>query len=738
MKLRTKILIFVASCIAVFCGLFVSLAYVILLPAAERTEALVMEQNRRRFESRLETRLGGLSQSGGDWAYWDDAAKFVTDRNAKFIRENLNAASFKESAIEFVMIWDSQDQPVVGRMQRWPTEEPVVVPAEMVAELASIPRVFQHAPEGELLGLTRTSLGVLMLSAQPIANSNGTGPVRGTMLVGSLLRGAELTELHAHEPFGVELAPAAEQPRPGAWQATADDGRPVLVLSETELAGRFTLPDLKTGVAATVELRAPRTLYLQQVQSIHLVLVAVGASSVVLMIVVGLLVEVLFLRRLVRLQLEVRELRDEAGIQRLEATGGTPEFRRLGQDIAAMARGWREAQLQAEAASQAKGAFLATMSHEIRTPMNGVLGFTSLLRGTALTSEQNEYVTTIEQSGEILLALINDILDLSKLELHRVELERQPVVLQDLINEIGVLFSPRLRAKGVRLAFDCAAEVPPAVLADALRLRQVMFNLVGNAAKFTQHGEVRVRISRMTDAADLTGKTCSLCFEIMDTGIGLSEEQRVRLFQPFTQADSSTTRQFGGTGLGLAISQRLVSLMGGTIGVESQSGQGARFFFSIRVPVMEEPPNATALATAVPLQTAPRYGERILVVEDNVVNRRMISMMLSRLHCDADYAENGAEAVTKAATVDQTYSLVLMDVVMPEMDGLDATRAIRAHELSRGLSPVWIVALTASALVGDRERCFSAGMNDFLSKPFRLEELIAVLDRIPPRGPTAG
>jgi CheY-like chemotaxis protein len=178
--------------------------------------------------------------------------------------------------------------------------------------------------------------------------------------------------------------------------------------------------------------------------------------------------------------------------------------------------------------------------------------------------------------------------------------------------------------------------------------------------------------------------------------------------------------------------------MGGTIGVESQSGQGARFFFSIRVPVMEEPPNATALAAAVPLQTAPRYGERILVVEDNVVNRRMISMMLSRLHCGADYAENGAEAVTKAATVDQTYSLVLMDVVMPEMDGLDATRAIRAHELSRGLSPVWIVALTASALVGDRERCFSAGMNDFLSKPFRLEELIAVLDRIPPRGPTAG
>ena len=691
-----------------------------------------MVQNLERFEGRLHMRLSRLSQAGIDWAYWDDAARFVASRNAAFVRENLTASSFKDSGVDLVQIWDSQGRPVIGRMQEASGEDLVPVPAELATELAALPGVMQRVPEGELVGFTRTASGLLSLSAQPISNSNGDGPVRGTMLVGVFVRGAVLEELRAHEPFGAELLPPGTVPETGTLVLARKGARVAYAVSDVQIGARIPLADLKGGEAAVVELKTRRTLRLQQMRSIRVVLVALAVSSVVLLIVVGILVDWLFLRRLLRLQTEVRGLRDEAGIQRLEATDGTPEFRRLGRDIAAMARGMREAKLQAEAASLAKGAFLATMSHEIRTPMNGVLGFTSLLKGTSLTAEQKEYVTTIEQSGEILLALINDILDLSKLESHRVELEHQPVVLQDLTNEIGVLFSPRLRAKGVRLVLDCSSGVPPAVMADALRLRQVMFNLVGNAAKFTQHGEVRVRISRLPDEKDRSGDRCRLLFEIIDTGIGLSEEQCARLFQPFTQADSSTTRQFGGTGLGLAISQRLVTAMGGAIAVESEPGRGARFFFTIEVPIVNELSTSTVEGDTVPRPAVPHYRGRILVVEDNEVNRKMMALMLEWLRCSADFAENGAGALTKATTMGQAYDLILMDVVMPEMDGLDATRAIRAHEVAAQIPRAWIVALTASAMVGDRERCFVAGMNDFLSKPFRLGELIAVLDRMPP------
>jgi signal transduction histidine kinase/ActR/RegA family two-component response regulator len=497
------------------------------------------------------------------------------------------------------------------------------------------------------------------------------------------------------------------------------------------MVGRVPLGGLRGEPAAIVDLRAPRTLRIQQTQGIGLVLGALIAASVVLLVLVGLLVEFLFVRRLYRLQKEVRELRDEAGITCLEATDGTPEFRTLGRNIAAMARGLREARLQAEASVRAKGIFLATMSHEIRTPLNGVLGFTSLLRGTPLTAEQKEYVTTIEHSGEILLALINDILDLSKLETGRVELEQQPVVVSDLAGEIGVLFAPRLQARRVALVIDIAEDVPPLVMADALRLRQVLFNLLGNAAKFTPLGEVRLKIERVGDGPEVDAQQCSLRFEIADTGIGLSAEQITRLFQPFSQADSSTTRQFGGTGLGLAISQRLVEAMGGKIGVISELGKGARFFFSIRVPVPDVAPETPESDAAHSWDAAPRFRGRILVVEDNALNRRMIAMMLYRLGCAADFAEDGREAVAKVTAASAGYDLVLMDLVMPEMDGLDATRAIRAHEAAHPAKRAWIIALTASALLDDRARCQSVGMDDFLPKPMRLGELIAALDRIP-------
>ncbi len=695
-----------------------------------------MVQNLRRFEARLEGRLDRISQTGVEWGYWDDLANYVTNRRPAFVRTNFTTEGLGDSGIDFIQVWDAQDRPVVGRMVTGAGQLTEALPSDVVAALAAVPGIFQRATDEEVRGITRTPLGLVLLSAQPVTDNEGTGPIKGTLVVGCFLRGDLLRELRAHEPFELKVTEPGGVFPPAEPPTVSDGPRTAFALSETELGGRMPLPDLKGGAAAMVEMRAPRTLRLQQMQSMWVVLQALGVASVALLAVVGLLVEVLFLRRLVRLQAEVRELRDEAGIQRLEATGGTPEFRRLGKDIAAMARGLREAQLRAEAASRAKGAFLATMSHEIRTPMNGVLGFTSLLKGTPLNAEQIEYVATIEQSGEILLALINDILDLSKLESHAVELERQPVVVADIANEIGALFRQRLQAKGVRLVVDCGTDLPSAVMADALRLRQILFNLVGNAAKFTREGEVRVRITVATPTEPGGAGDCTLHFEVIDSGIGITPEQQTRLFRPFSQADSSTTRQFGGTGLGLAISQRLVEAMGGSIGVESEAGRGSRFFFSLCVPVFAEAPSAVDGTDGELAGVEPRLAGRTLVVEDNEVNRRMIAMMLRRLGAEADFAVNGLEAVAKATTPGARYDLILMDVVMPEMDGLDVTRAIRAHERTAAQPSAWIVALTASAMESDRERCLAVGMNDFLSKPYRLADLVGVLERMPGGGLT--
>jgi signal transduction histidine kinase/ActR/RegA family two-component response regulator len=733
LNLRSRILLFVAACIVVFCVLAAALGHFILLPAADEADADVALQNLRRFEARLELRLSQVSQAGLDWANWDDTGAYLAARTRRFERENFDAHSFADSNLDLVALWDAQDRFVIGRMRPEASLGPVGLPAALVADLTNVPRVFQRVLKGETRGAIRTSLGVLLLSAQPISNSAGTEPVRGTVVVGNFLRGARLAEVQAHEPFVVELIPAdPPPPRPGPVVAS-NGAHAVYAASDVLLVGRSALADLRGGAAAIIDLRAPRNLRIQHARGTQVVLGALVATSVVLLAVVGVMVDVLFLRRLFRLQKEVRELRDEEGIARLEATDGTPEFQTLGRNIAAMARGQRAARLQAEASAHAKSVFLATMSHEIRTPLNGVLGFTSLLRETPLNAEQKEYVTTIEQSGEILLALINDILDLSKLESGRVELERQPVVLADMAAEIGVLFKPRLQSRRVALVIEIADDVPPLVVADALRLRQVLFNLVGNAAKFTSQGEVRLRIERVGDGPEVNREVCDLRFEVADTGIGLTPEQCTRLFQPFSQADTSTTRQFGGTGLGLAISQRLVEAMGGKIGVVSKPGFGARFFFSVRVPVPDEPAAQVDGANDRPVVPMPSFAGRVLVVEDNAVNRRMVLMMLQRLGCTADFVENGREAVAKATLISPGYDVVLMDVVMPEMDGLDATRAIRAHEATDALKPAWIIALTASALAHNRDLCQAAGMNDFLAKPIRLEELITALARAPLR-----
>jgi two-component system, sensor histidine kinase len=382
-------------------------------------------------------------------------------------------------------------------------------------------------------------------------------------------------------------------------------------------------------------------------------------------------------------------------------------------------RALEEALAAMQDALRAKGEFLAVVSHEIRTPMNGVLGMAQLLQLTELSEEQRRYVDTIQTSGETLLAIINDILDMSKLDSGKVRLDVRPLQLRVIVREVVDLLGAQAQSKNLYLDTEIAADVPAWIYGDSTRLKQILTNLVGNSLKFTHHGGVRIGM-RITDA----GKVLEC--QVQDTGIGIPPDKVDRLFERFSQVDSSINRRYGGTGLGLVICKHLVEAMGGDIGAQSKQHKGSTFTF--RIPVSAAPAPG---AVASPETGAPKLPAtlRILLVEDNTVNQMLAMGMLQKLGCAADLARDGEEALERVRRVD--YDLVLMDMQMPKMDGLSATRAIRSMALR---SQPQIVALTANAMESDRELCLSAGMNDFLAKPFKIGELQAKIAEAAARG----
>ncbi len=666
-------------------------------------------------------RIERIDSSLADWSAWDAAYKFVSENDQSFVPENLIPESLVRLDLDIVVVLDDKGGVHFAQMLDSDGESFAAVPESvMTAVRPGGSLAFDFSEQGGRHGAVVLPESILLIALRPIVHTDGSGPIAGTLIFARWVNDVLLESFTDTSLAEVTLTPASP-----ASQVKEDVQ--VTAISDESVHGELTLADIHGAPLINLGVTSTREIYQQGRKTMNVLLLAMGGITFAYAAMISVLLSSIVLKRIRMLCEQATSVAASGLATQRVSIGGKDELAELADRMNEMLESIDGARRTAEAASRAKTDFLANMSHEIRTPMTAILGYADLLMDPMQTSEERaDSVRTIRRNGEHLLAVINDILDVSKIEAGRMTTESITCSPLELARDVYSMMQARAVEKGIKLVLEPVYPIPATIQTDPLRLRQILVNLVGNATKFTDLGSVTLKVS--FDG----GVDPRIRFDVVDTGIGMAREQLDKLFAPFWQADSSTVRIFGGTGLGLSISRRLARMLGGDITVESCHGAGSTFSVIISagdlagVELIEAPSQAAeAPADTVDLpaaNTRPLKGMRVLLAEDGKDNQRLITFHLKRAGAEVTCVGDGALAVSSALEAigsGRAFDVVLMDMQMPVLDGYGATAELRRQGYDRS-----IIALTAHAMSGDREKCIRAGCDEFLTKPIDASQLI--------------
>jgi len=728
MTLRRKIIaLFLILGASLWLGGYAALKMYVY-PAFEEFERQSSEEAVLRVSRMLDEELRALEVMNMEYSQWDASYEFAQDRNPGYLEENLIPEYWSGLDIHMVAMFDTQGEELFSWISDPSGTSDISLSDELPVLLAADhPLLTLESPGDALQGLLTAQSGLMHLVAHPILTNEGEGPAVGSFIVGQWLTDEHIQALGKRATTALMLLPVDSERTPAEVKALMSEQRAFdevvhVRADEFSVRGYMTLTDLFNAPVAIIEVTAPRAIAAIGETTVHSTMLALAVASALFLSAALLFFERVITKPVSRLTRQITRMREsgdldvDIGSKRSDEVGiMAREFGALAHQLSNARKDLESARDEAMAMSEAKSEFLARMSHEIRTPMNGVLGMTELLRETPLDDRQQRFATTIYESAESLLSIINDILDISKIEAGKIELDIAPFNLQNVVEECLELLAEMAHNKGLELACIIPTGTNVYVKGDPVRLRQILMNLVGNALKFTMQGEVIVRVKQSQNESGIS----TYCFEVEDTGIGVSAKKQKHIFEPFAQEDGSNTRRFGGTGLGLSISRQLVELMGGQIGVRSKLERGSSFWFTAQL--------AEDQATSSHPQPYVLAGRTALVVDDNATNREILRHQLEGWDMQVELACSGSEALALlkgSAGVHAHFDIMLFDMAMPGMDGLQLAQAVRKEARYRQTKIVMLSSISRDNIKREHDL---HGPDDWLAKPVRQSRLLDVL-----------